>query len=32
MRAFSIEDPNGIRIEIQEPTDESPEWLKDMLK
>ncbi len=32
MRAVSFEDPNGIRVEIQEPTDKSPLWLKDMLK
>ena len=25
-------DPDGIRIEIQQPTENSPEWLKEMLQ
>jgi catechol 2,3-dioxygenase-like lactoylglutathione lyase family enzyme len=32
MRAFSLEDPDGHRVEIQSPTVESPQWLKDLLK
>ena len=32
MRAFALEDPDGHRIEIQSPTEKSPQWLKDMLK
>jgi len=32
MRAFALEDPDGYRIEIQSPTEKSPQWLKDMLK
>ena len=32
IRAFSLEDPDGHRVEIQSPTDKSPEWLKDMMK
>ena len=32
IRAFSLEDPDGHRVEIQSPTDKSPEWLKDMIK
>jgi len=32
MRAFALEDPDGHRVEIQSPTEKSPQWLKDMLK
>ena len=32
MRAFALEDPDGHRVEIQSPTDESPQWLTDMVK
>ena len=32
MRAFSLEDPDGHRVEIQSPTEKSPQWLKDMIK
>jgi catechol 2,3-dioxygenase-like lactoylglutathione lyase family enzyme len=32
VRAVALEDPDGHRIEIHSPTDESPDWLKDMLK
>jgi catechol 2,3-dioxygenase-like lactoylglutathione lyase family enzyme len=32
MRAFSLEDPDGHRVEIQSPTDASPDWLKNMVK
>jgi catechol 2,3-dioxygenase-like lactoylglutathione lyase family enzyme len=32
MRAFSLEDPDGHRVEIQSPTDASPDWLKNMIK
>ena len=32
MRACSLNDPDGHRIEIQSPTDKSPQWLWDMLK
>ena len=32
MRAFSLEDPDGHRVEIQSPTDKSPDWLKEMIK
>lgn len=31
MRAFALEDPDGHRVEIQSPTDKSPQWLKEML-
>jgi len=31
MRAFSIMDPDGYRIEIQSPTDKSPQWLREMI-
>jgi len=31
MRAFSIIDPDGYRIEIQSPTEKSPEWLRRMI-
>lgn len=32
MRAIELEDPNGNRIEIQSPTDQSPQFLHDMVK
>jgi predicted enzyme related to lactoylglutathione lyase len=32
MIATHLIDPDGIRIEIQQPTDSSPEWLKAMLR
>jgi catechol 2,3-dioxygenase-like lactoylglutathione lyase family enzyme len=32
MRAFSLEDPDGHHVEIQSPTDKSPNWLKEMIK
>jgi catechol 2,3-dioxygenase-like lactoylglutathione lyase family enzyme len=32
MRAFSLKDPDGRRVEIQSPTEKSPQWLKEMLK
>jgi catechol 2,3-dioxygenase-like lactoylglutathione lyase family enzyme len=32
MRAFALENPDGHRVEIQSPTDKSPQWLKDMIK
>jgi catechol 2,3-dioxygenase-like lactoylglutathione lyase family enzyme len=32
MRAFALEDPDGYRIEIQSPTEDSPQWLRDMVK
>jgi catechol 2,3-dioxygenase-like lactoylglutathione lyase family enzyme len=32
MRAFTLQDPDGHRVEIQAPTDASPDWLKGMLK
>lgn len=32
MRAFSLEDPAGYRVEIQSPTEKSPGWLKEMIK
>ena len=31
MRAIALEDPDGVRIEIQMPTDKSPDWLRDMV-
>ena len=31
MRAVVLEDPDGHRVEIQSPTDNSPEWLKKMI-
>lgn len=31
MRAFNIIDPDGYRIEIQSPTEKSPEWLRKMV-
>lgn len=31
MRAFSLTDPNGYRIEIQSPTEKSPDWLRKMI-
>ena len=30
MRAISLHDPDGLRIEIQSPTAASPDWLKKM--
>jgi catechol 2,3-dioxygenase-like lactoylglutathione lyase family enzyme len=30
MRAVTLEDPDGHRVEIQSPTDQSPQWLRDM--
>jgi catechol 2,3-dioxygenase-like lactoylglutathione lyase family enzyme len=32
MRAIELEDPDGHKIEIQSPTQKSPQWLKDMVK
>jgi catechol 2,3-dioxygenase-like lactoylglutathione lyase family enzyme len=32
MRAIALQDPDGHRIEIQCPTEQSPQWLKDMVK
>jgi catechol 2,3-dioxygenase-like lactoylglutathione lyase family enzyme len=32
MRAITMQDPDGHRIEIQCPTQTSPEWLKGMVK
>ena len=32
MRAIVLTDPDGTRVEIQTPTDSSPNWLKNMLK
>jgi catechol 2,3-dioxygenase-like lactoylglutathione lyase family enzyme len=32
MRAVSFEDPDGYRIEIQMPTEKSPEWLQRMIE
>jgi len=31
-RAIVLLDPDGLRILIQSPTDESPDWVKDMVK
>ena len=31
MRAINLLDPDGHRIEIQSPTDESPDWLRSMV-
>jgi catechol 2,3-dioxygenase-like lactoylglutathione lyase family enzyme len=31
MRAVALEDPDGHRVEIQSPTDQSPQWVKDMM-
>ena len=31
MRAVSLEDPDGHRVEIQSLTEKSPEWLKKMI-
>ena len=31
MRAVVLEDPDGHRVEIQAPTDKSPEWLRKMI-
>ncbi len=31
MRAFSVIDPDGYRIEIQSPTEKSPAWLREMI-
>ena len=32
MRAFALEDPDGHRVEIQSPTEKSPQWLKEMIR
>ena len=32
MRAFALQDPDGHRVEIQTPTEKSPQWLRDMIK
>ena len=32
MRAITMHDPDGHRIEIQSPTEHSPQWLKEMVK
>ncbi len=32
MRAFALEDPDGVRVEIQSPTEKSPQWLKDLIE
>jgi catechol 2,3-dioxygenase-like lactoylglutathione lyase family enzyme len=32
MHAIAMQDPDGHRIEIQSPTEKSPQWLKDMVK
>lgn len=32
MCAFALEDPDGHRVEIQSPTEKSPQWLKDMIR
>ena len=32
MHAFALEDPDGHRVEIQSPTEKSPQWLKDMIQ
>jgi catechol 2,3-dioxygenase-like lactoylglutathione lyase family enzyme len=32
MRAITLQDPDGHRIEIQCPTEESPQWLKEMVE
>jgi len=31
MRAVALEDPDGHRVEIQAPTEKSPEWLRKMI-
>ncbi len=31
MRAFELEDPDGHRVEIQSPTDKSPQWIREMV-
>jgi catechol 2,3-dioxygenase-like lactoylglutathione lyase family enzyme len=32
MRAVALEDPDGRRVEVQSPTEESPQWLRDMVE
>jgi catechol 2,3-dioxygenase-like lactoylglutathione lyase family enzyme len=32
MRAMELQDPDGHRVEIQAPTERSPEWLKKMIE
>ena len=32
MIAFSLEDPDGYRVETQSPTEKSPEWLRNMMR
>ena len=32
MRAFALEDPDGHRVEIQNPTEKAPQWLKVMIQ
>lgn len=32
MRAFELADPDGHRVEIHSPTEQSPEWLRDLVK
>ena len=32
MRAVALADPDGHRVEIQSPTDASPDWLKKMVQ
>ena len=32
MRAVALEDPDGHRIEVQTPTEKSPDWLRKMLE
>lgn len=32
LRTVAMEDPDGYRVEIQSPTENSPEWLRDMIK
>jgi catechol 2,3-dioxygenase-like lactoylglutathione lyase family enzyme len=32
MRAVALTDPDGHRVEIQSPTDASPDWLKKMVE
>jgi catechol 2,3-dioxygenase-like lactoylglutathione lyase family enzyme len=32
MRAVALEDPDGHRVEIQTPTEKSPDWLRKMIE
>ena len=32
MRAVALQDPDGHRVEIQAPTEKSPEWLRKMIQ